>query len=162
MSPKNCHWVQIRNLNNPTHGVGAGWGGGRCARRLLLLLVELLSVCASTCLETRPNKQKVRMRGAAPAGESVNHTSPSKPNPQLVSLFKQKIELFGAGLQGDMGLNVSLEFKALSSDPSFVYKAITPKRMIFFFFYREIALIKIFVCFLQLWEALFIAAILFK
>lgn len=140
-----------------------GWGGGGVGRRALrarLLKVEPpLSFSPSTCLETRPHKQKVRECTAAPAGESVNHTSPSKPNPQLVSLFKQKIELFRAGLQGDMGLNVRLEFKALSSDPSFVYKAITPKSLIF---KNEFALMKIFVYFPQLWEALFIAAILFK
>lgn len=44
-----------------------------------------------------------------------------------------------------MGLKVRLEFKALSSDPSFVYKAITPKRMIFL--KGEFAVIKIFVYF---------------
>lgn len=30
-----------------------------------------------------------------------------------------------------MGLNVRFEFKALSSDPSFVYKAVTTKSLIF-------------------------------
>ena len=110
-----------------------GWGRGR-AEGAACEAAEgraSLSFSGSTCLGTRPHKQKVRECTAAPAGESVNHTPPSKPNPQLVSLFKQKIELFRAGLQGDTGLNVRLEFKALSFDPSFVYKAITTKSLIF-------------------------------
>lgn len=69
-------------------GRGRGRGGAEgAARRLQTVEPRWLSE-APACLETRPHKQKVRVRAAAPAGESVNHTSPSKPNPQLVSLSK--------------------------------------------------------------------------
>lgn len=54
-------------------GWGRGGAEGAAARRRLR--VELRSVCASTCLETRPNKQKVRMRAALQqVSQSINVT----------------------------------------------------------------------------------------
>lgn len=84
METKNCQGGQRGNLNNPIYGGGGRGGGGRRRRppRAQAHWSPRIHV-----LGNRARKQRCE-RARPAAGEPVNHAAPSKPNPQLVPLFK--------------------------------------------------------------------------